>query len=222
MKKLLATAMITLLLLGCKESDKSKDVKDPKKDKTTSTIALATPGCSDLPSIMTRNVSQAQVRNLLSTKGEIICKLCLYKEIEDFHEIQQGIFEGYLKDFWGANLNNVQYYERTWLQIKSLTDTIPCYESYVTFTYDAIKKELAMPSMESYGGSFVDGKTSFSVPLFRSIAKNHRLCDKDIFMFAKAKIDEEVRVVFMVVSGDNEEKIFGFYNISDEPTFNSL
>lgn len=175
---------------------------------------IVTTACNDVSQINTVRVDQSTLPSRLKTQGKIICDLCLYSDIEKNHKIGKEIYNIYLKKFWNEATAN--YKKITWLDMKTYTQSY-CYEKYLTFRFNQNNNDvLGFPTLEDFTYPTVDNITNYSIPLIRSIALNHNICDEDLFCFTKAKINDKIRIVFKL--SDKEGNDIGYYDISNEPT----
>lgn len=206
MKKTAAFLFLSLAMIGCKKGEEKPN------ETAARTVAKNQQECLGLEEY--RKIDDLKLdapktdslkADWLRKYGKAVCIDTLYPSTLDTHEIKHTPFK----------LGSGKSFTIKWEDLKKLTESYSAYEKYVGFKIDA-SKEIAGIEIEP---QFSNKKVCYSLPLFRSIARENEGLDISFeFMWALVGNDKQETIVFRVL---NSKTPATFFDFSDEPRIDS-
>ena len=202
MKKTVLFLFLSLAMIGCKEKEETQDDTRAMAATKNQQECLGLEEYRKIDDLKLESPKKDSLRaDWLRKYGKAVCIDTLYLSTLETHEIKHTPFK----------LGTGKSFAIKWEDLKKLTESYSAYEKYVGFKLDA-SKEIAGIEIEP---KFSDTKVCYSLPLFRSIARENEGLDISFeFMWALVGNSKQETIIFRVLNGKNPATFFDF---SDEP-----
>lgn len=195
MKKTVLMALLTMVMVGCKE-----EYKVQKTDDSRQVMGMGlTSDCLDFKEYDALQDLQDKTE-WLKKNGQNVCENTLYEKVKEAHFIQPGKLQ---------TLSN-KTIQKTWDEVNKQTSGFSLYEKYISFKIDPVTSDVIDIILVD---EFTNKVPCYSLALFRYIGKEHG--EKVKLKFGKASINLKNVIVIEVL--DDTNKVVSYYDYSDEP-----